>query len=70
MSPKRCAKIEKLLLISSLQLLDSMMDELRGGQSGLGIRGGRGTADLLENNLPTIERPETTKALRCSNDGQ
>jgi hypothetical protein len=51
-------EIEKLLLISSLQLLDSMGDELRAGHSGLGTKGGRGTADLLENDLPTIERPE------------
>jgi hypothetical protein len=69
MSPTRCTESEKLLLISSPQLLDSMSGELRGGQPGLDIRG-RSTAGLLENNLPAIERPDTTKELRCSNDGQ
>jgi hypothetical protein len=70
MSPMSCTEVEKLLLISSLQLLDSIRDELRGGHPGVVIRGGRGTARLLETNLPAVEKSETTKELRCSNDGQ
>jgi hypothetical protein len=70
MSPMSCTEIEKLLLISSLQLLDSIRDELRAGHSGVVIRGGRGRGRLLGTNLPAVEKSETSKELRCSNDGQ
>jgi hypothetical protein len=56
MSPRRCTEVEKLLLISSPQLLDSIRDELREGHPGVVVGGGRGTAVLLENDLPAIER--------------
>ena len=70
MSPTSCTEVEKLLLISSLQSLDSIRDERRGGDSGVVIRGGRGTARLQKTNLPAVEKSETTKELRCSHDGQ
>jgi hypothetical protein len=58
MSPWRCAEIGKLLLISSLQLLDSTKDELRGEEPGLDTEGGRGTAGSLENNLRPLKSPK------------
>jgi hypothetical protein len=70
MSPTPCTETEKLLLISSLQSLDSIRDERRGGHSGVVIRVGRGTARLQKTNLPAVEKSETTKELRCSHDGQ
>jgi hypothetical protein len=70
MFPMSCTEVEKFLLISSLQLLDSIRDEQRGGHSGVVIRGGRGTGRVVETNLPAVEKSETTKELRCSNDGQ
>jgi hypothetical protein len=70
MSPTSCTEVEKLLLISSLQLLDSIRDELPAGHPGVVIRRGRGMARLLETNLPAVEKSETTKELRYSHDGQ
>jgi hypothetical protein len=70
MSPTSGTEVEKLLLISSLQSLDSIRDELRGGDSGVVIRVGRATARLQKTDLPAVEKSETTKELRCSHDGQ
>jgi hypothetical protein len=70
MSPTSDTEVEKLLLILSLRSLDSIRDERQGGQSGVVIRVGRGTARLQRTDLPAVEESETTKELRCSHDGQ
>jgi hypothetical protein len=52
----------KFLLISSLQLLDSIRDELRAGDWEIIIRGRRGTTRLLKTDLPAIEKPKRLKS--------